>query len=329
MKKRVLSLWIAVIICIFALPGCKKNVGTSEDNAMKDEEEAEETEDSYLFGFSCITMENPYYITLEQALRETVEDRGHRLITKDPRMDADRQIEQINEMIEEGVDAVFLCPVSWEKITPALEKLKEADIRIINVDTEVKAVDYIDAYVGSDNKNAGVICAEDLIKKYPEGGKIVILESLSQNSVVDRITGFEEAIAGHGFEIVARADAHGDLNDAREAAADIFAKNDEITAVMCGNDPSALGALVAAHTAERKDFIIYGVDGSPDLKKELVKSDTLIRGTCGQSPINTGKDAAKVGIAILDGEDYEREIYEEVFFIDAENVEMYGADGWQ
>ncbi|MCI8637993.1 MAG: sugar ABC transporter substrate-binding protein [Coprococcus sp.] len=329
MKKRVMSLWIAVIFCILALPGCKKNVGTSEDNAMRNDEETEDIDGSYLFGFSCITMENPYYITLEQSLRETIEDRGHSLITKDPRLDADRQLEQLEEMIEEGVDAVFLCPVSWEKITPALEKLKEADVRIINVDTEVKAMDYVDAYVGSDNKNAGVICAQDLIKMYPDGGKIVILESLSQNSVIDRITGFEEAIAGQGFEIVARADVHGDLNDAREAASEIFKENEEITAVMCGNDPSALGALVAANTAKRKDLIIYGVDGSPDLKKELIKHDTLIRGTCGQSPISTGKDAAKIGIALLDGEDYERETYEEVFFIDAENVKMYGADGWQ
>lgn len=329
MKKRIVSLWIAIIFCSLIFAGCKKNVGTSEDNAMRSDEETEEGTNYYVFGFSCITMENPYYITLEQALREMVEEKGHRLITKDPRLDADRQLEQIDEMIEEGVDAVFLCPVSWDKITPALEKLQEADIRVVNVDTEVKAMDYVDAYVGSDNRSAGIICAQDLIKRYPEGGKVVILESLAQNSVIDRITGFEEAIAGQGFEIVARADAHGDLNDARVVAAQIFAENEEITAVMCGNDPTALGALVAAHTADRKDFIIYGVDGSPDLKKELLKSDTLIRGTCGQSPINTGKDAARVAIAILDGEEYERETYEEVFFIDAENVEMYGADGWQ
>ena len=41
------------------------------------------------------------------------------------------------------------------------------------------------------------------------------------------------------------------------------------------------------------------------------------------------KDAAKTAFAILNGEKYEEAIYEDVFFIDADNVEMYGADGWQ
>ena len=63
--------------------------------------------------------------------------------------------------------------------------------------------------------------------------------------------------------------------------------------------------------------------------QELLKPGSLIRGTSGQSPINIGKDAAKTAFAILNGEKYEEAIYEDVFFIDADNVEMYGADGWQ
>lgn len=330
MYKRIASVLLALMLCLGLLGGCKKNVGTSEDNAIKEEEEEEQGEvENYRFGFSCITMDNPYFITLEQALRETVEGEGHTMMTKNPADSIETQTAQIDEMIEAGIDAIFLCPVSWEEITPALERLEEAGIRIINIDSEVKETSYVDAYIGSDNKNAGFICGEDLLNESPDGGKIVILESPSQNSVNDRITGFEEAIADKGFEVVARADAQGDLNTARQEADKIFADNKDITAVMCGNDQIALGALVAAHTAGLEDVMIYGVDGSPDLKKELLKHNTLIRGTSGQSPINIGKKAAKIGIAILNGDDYEETTYEEVFFITSENVEMYGADGWQ
>ena len=190
-------------------------------------------------------------------------------------------------------------------------------------------MDYVDAFIGSNNYNAGYICGENLIKQCPEGGKVAILESPTQNSVNERITGFEEAIMDKGFEVVARMDTQGDLNLAREAANQIFAEHKDITAVMCGNDQIALGALVAARTEALHDIMIYGVDGSPDLKKELLKPGSLIRGTSGQSPINIGKDAAKTAFAILNGEKYEEAIYEDVFFIDADNVEMYGADGWQ
>ena len=44
---------------------------------------------------------------------------------------------------------------------------------------------------------------------------------------------------------------------------------------------------------------------------------------------NKGKDAVKVGLAILNGEDYEKNTYEPTFFINKDNVKMYGTDGWQ
>lgn len=68
MTKRLVSVLLALMLCVGLLGGCKKNVGTSEDNAIKEEDEEEQGEvESFQFGFSCITMDNPYFITLEQA----------------------------------------------------------------------------------------------------------------------------------------------------------------------------------------------------------------------------------------------------------------------
>ena len=138
MKKKIFSIFLVMVLCIGMTAGCKKNVGTSQDNALAEEDDdSKEEAKSYRFGFSCITMENPYYITLEQALREAVEAQGSTLVTKDPALNVDTQIEQIHQMIKDGLDAIFLCPVSRDAITPALEELKEADVKIINIDTEV------------------------------------------------------------------------------------------------------------------------------------------------------------------------------------------------
>ena len=65
------------------------------------------------------------------------------------------------------------------------------------------------------------------------------------------------------------------------------------------------------------------------IKKELKKPGNQIAGTAAQSPINMGKTAAEIGIDILEGKDYDTETFEEVFMIDADNVDMYGVDGWQ
>ena len=330
MKKKVMYSLFLVLFSLFLLAGCKKNVGTSEDNAVVDEEnQTEEISYDYTFGFTCIDMSNPYYDTLEKSIETELEKVGCSLMTRDPALNVETQIQQIQEMIDAGVDAVFLCPVDWEAIKPALEALDEADIPVINVDTQVKDTDLTAAYIGSDNKNAGAVCGENLKTQCPDGGKVVLLECPSQNSVNERITGFEEAIKNAGFEVVARADAGGTKESAKEKMAQILAENPQVDAVMCGNDQMALGALQAAKEAGKSSLKIYGVDGSPEMKSELTDEKSMIAGTGAQSPINVGKQAAKIGEAILNDEDYEKTTYIDTFFIGKDNVEMYGTNGWQ
>ena len=334
MKKRVIAVMAVILICILGMSGCKKHVGTPEDNAASGEETEESetgSQEKKLIGFSVIDMKNPYFITLENAAREVIEKKGYEFIAEDPGTDPTQQAVQIQEMIDKGICAIILSPVDWEKITPSLQALKEAGVRIINVDTQVREMDYVDAYIGSDNYSAGYICGEDLIEKCPEGGKIAILECPTQNSINDRITGFEEAIAkaAKGFEVVARADTTGEFERALEESEKMLKEHPDIVAIMCGNDQIAVGATTSVNVARAKEVLIYGVDGSPDIKKELQKQDTQIAGTAAQSPIHMGKNAAEIADCILTGQKFEKETYEEVFMINKDNVGMYGTDSWQ
>ena len=332
-RNRIVLLIALMLMCVFGFTACKKDVGAPEDNASAstDEEAEVEEDEGYLIGFSVIDMENPYFITLEGAVKAALDDEEYRLITKNPGTDPELQETQIQEMIDEGIDAIILTPVDWNKITTSLKALQEAGVKIINVDAQVKEMDYVDAYIGSDNYSAGYICGEDLIEQCPDGGKIAILECPTQNSINDRISGFEKAIsqATNGFEVVARADTGGEFEKALEAAQEIVEEYPDIVAIMCGNDQLAVGAKTAVNVAGLKDVVIYGVDGSPDIKKELVKKDNQIAGTAAQSPINIGKKAAEVTVNILNGDEYEKEYYEEVFMINQKNVDLYGVDGWQ
>ena len=335
MKKRVFAVLAVALICLSGISGCKKHVGTPEDNAASEEEKEEggetEKQEEKLIGFSVIDMKNPYFITLENAAREVAEKKGYEMLMEDPATDPTQQAVQIQEMIDKGISAIILSPVDWEKITPSLQALKEAGVRIINVDTQVREMEYVDAYIGSDNYSAGYICGEDLIEKCPEGGKIAILECPTQNSINDRITGFEEAIskAEKGFEVVARADTTGEFERALLESEKMLEEYPDIVAIMCGNDQIAVGATTSVNVARAKEVLIYGVDGSPDIKKELQKPDTQIAGTAAQSPIHMGQKAAEIADCILTGQKYEKETYEEVFMINKDNVGMYGVDGWQ
>ena len=243
MQKKILSIILCMILCILPLSGCKKNVGTPEDNAVSPEEEKQEETEVYTFGYTCTTMaDNPYFAVLEEAIREEVEKQGGQMITRDPKGDDTLQLEQINEMIEEGIDAIFLSPVNWETIQPGLDALREAGVKIINIDTEVKDLNLVDAYVGTDNKQAGYLCGEDVVQRFPEGGKVLILECPNTNSINERITGFEEAIADQGFEIVARENVNGSKEISMETTKRLLKQYPDVDVIMCGNDQTALGA---------------------------------------------------------------------------------------
>ena len=337
-RQKLVCIFSFILLISFCLSGCKQSVGTYEDNAVETDEEEKETdeeekEDILKIGFSVIDMENPYFLSLENAIKQELDQSGqeYELITKDPGGDASLQGTQILELLDEGIETIVLTPVDWEAISPSLLALSEAGVHIVNVDTQVKDMEYVDAYIGSDNYQAGVLCGEDLIEKCPEGGNVAILESPTQNSVNERISGFEETIAAaeSGFTVVAREDTNGSFETALDAMGKILSENQDLVAIMCGNDQLAVAAQTQVNVNNITDVLIYGVDGSPDIKKEFEKNTTQVAGTVAQSLIEMGTQTAKTALAIHNGETYEKEYYLDVFMINKDNVELYGVDGWQ
>jgi ribose transport system substrate-binding protein len=317
MKK--ISILLLTALLTFAVSACSDSDKASSSSSSKKH---------YVFGYTSMTQNNPYFQVVEKAIRKKVEANGDKLITTNPAMDQEKQINQIEDLISQGIDAIFLNPVDWEGIQPALVELKDAKIPIINFDAEVKDQSVVTAYVGSDNKNAGKVDGEDLVKRFPNGGKIVVLDSPTMNSVNDRISGFMEAIKGHNFDIVAQQDAKGDLQTAMNKTADILQAHSDVIAIMGGNDPTALGALAAAKTANKTDIAIYGVDGSPDAKAEIAKGGPFV-GTGAQSPITIGEKSVDVAIQALKGKKVDKRYPVKTFLINKDNVGQYGTDGWQ
>ncbi len=307
-------------VSLVACSSSKEMTGSSSDGKSDDEQ--------LVFGYTSMTQNNPFFIVLEKAIREEVEANGDKLITMNPAMDVSLQINQIEDMIAQGIDAIFLNPVDWEGIRPALAMLEEAGIPIINYDTEVKDFEYVTAYVGSDNKNAGRVAGEDLVKSFPDGGEIAILDSPTMNSINDRIAGFMEAIDGANFKVVAQQDGKGDLETSLQITEDILQAHPNIVAIMGGNDPSALGALAAVKAANKTDIAIYGVDGSPDAKAAIAEGGAF-KGSGAQSPISIGKESVKVAYKILNHEDYEKRTPVKTFLINADNIDEYGTEDWQ
>ncbi len=277
-------------------------------------------------GYTCMDGTNPFFIALEGAIREVVEANGDELISLDPQNSNEKQISLIEDLVSQGIAACFVNPVDRDGVIAGLDKLKEAGIPIFGFDTEVADMSYLVSYAGSDNYNAGYVCGLDLAEKLPEGGPIIVLDSPTMQSVVDRIDGFMAAIEGKGFEVVAQIDSMGNQELGNKNATDALTAHPDAVAIMGGNDPTALGAYAAVEAAA-SNALVYGVDGSPDIKALIAEGK--VTGTGAQSPVSIGKTIAEVYYKWLAGEEVEARYPIDTFMINADNVADFGTDGWQ
>ncbi|MDO4266057.1 MAG: sugar ABC transporter substrate-binding protein [Eubacteriales bacterium] len=294
-------------------------------------EAASGEEKHYKFGYTCMDGTNPFFVTIQDTMKELIEAKGDELIITDPGNDVTKQISQVEDMLSQNLDGLFMNPVDAEGIIPALDQAKEAGVPMIGFDTEVGDMSYLVSYTGSDNYNAGKVTGEDLVAKRPDGGDIIVLDSPTMQSVVDRTNGFLDAIEGHGFNIVAQQDAKGNLQEAMGIAEDLLQAHPDVVAIFGGNDPTALGALAAANAAgiQKGDCLIYGVDGSPDVKSELASGESLMEGTGAQSPVSIAEKAVEIMYDYMEGKEVDERYPVETFLITSDNVADYGTDGWQ
>ena len=267
---------------------------------------ADGVENQRRIGATYMTMNNTYFKVINQEIRYIVEEQGDVLITRDPALNLDKQIEEIYDFIDMKVDAIFINTVDWIGIKPALEDAKKAGIIIIAIDTDVYDENLIDCTILSDNYNAGVECAKDLMKNSEEAN-IILLEHTIAKSAIDRIKGFEDTIKNNNnYKIVARSNCDGQLETAMPVVENLLAKAPDANVIMALNDPSALGAIMALEQKNIKNIKVYGIDGSPDGKRMI--EDNRMTVTVAQSPKNIGRISAEKLYEIFKGNSIEKKI---------------------
>ncbi len=341
MKKSVVTgLTIAVAaLCLF---GCSNAVSTKAPETTKAEtaaadttvqnttaEETQGTESaSKTFGITY-WIESDFFKTVAESITEAAEADGNKTVVVDAQQDSTKQIQIIEDFIAQGVDAVFLNPVDRDAIEPALQKLKEANIPVINFDASVANLDLVDAYVATDNLQAGRLCGEAMVKDFPDGGKIAVLNYPANSAGLDREKGFLEAVDGKGFEIVATFDAEGTVEKGQNITSDILQAHPDIVAIFSINDQAGMGAY-AACTTTGANVAIYGVDGAPETKQVIAKEGSLYKMTAAQSPIKIGTNCYDVMKTILSGQKPASfQVDVPAFTIDSSNISEYLNAGWQ
>ncbi|WP_294577957.1 sugar ABC transporter substrate-binding protein [uncultured Thomasclavelia sp.] len=281
-----------------------------------------------MFGVTYMTMNNPFYEVINNELLKTIESNGDQLITLDPALDVEKQIDQIYYLIDMQVSGIFINPIDSTKIRPALKAAKEANIPVIIIDAPVDDPELVNCTIVSDNYDAGVQCARDMMTRMASA-KIVLLKHTAVKSAKDRIDGFLDTIASYPqYQVIDEGECEGQLELAMPLMQDILDKNTDVDVVMALNDPSALGALAALESKGRENVIVYGVDGTPDVKS-LINQSTMVAGTVAQSPISIGQIASEKMYQYLSGSKIEAEVVIPVTLINKNNISQYDETGWQ
>lgn len=69
-----------------------------------------EKKDTYKVGFAQTESNNPWRIAQTQSMQDEAKKRGHQLVYTDAAGSAAKQVADVNSMIAQGVDAIFLAP---------------------------------------------------------------------------------------------------------------------------------------------------------------------------------------------------------------------------
>lgn len=293
MKRRNLYTLILIItVAVIFAVGLSMLVLPQKDLSLH------QNEKKTIFGGVYMTLNNPFYQIIDTEMRSLIEANNGILLTRNPSLNAERQQEQILELVDLGAKAIFVNPVDVDNIAPALIKAREKNVKIIAIDTNFPDNNLADCTIVSDNYLAGMQCGQHLLA-HRSSAHIALLTHQQAMSAQERIDGFRNAIKDKSeFQVVATEDCLGQLELAMPAMEKILQEHPDVDVVMALNDPAAMGAVAALqHAGRLSGTSVYGVDGSPDAKGMITHG--AITATAGQEPRKIGILAVESAFRLL------------------------------
>ncbi|WP_342237867.1 substrate-binding domain-containing protein [Inquilinus sp. OTU3971] len=233
---------------------------------------------------------NPFFVVEEQAIVEAAAARNIRTVAFNAEQSLAKQIAQLRELGEAGVDAVIVDAVDSNGVLPGIHELRQKGIHVIAVNTGVADCD---ASVTTDNVLAGQLIGRFFSETVPEGGRLAIVGGNPVTAVSDRVIGFLSAIReAETLRVVDRVDANQTETGGYEAAKALLARNRKLDGIFAINDPTAIGVAAALRDAGLT-IPIASVDGSAAVAK-MIEDRKYIVATAAQSPASIGALAVEL-----------------------------------
>ena len=232
------------------------------------------------------SLANEFFLTMEKGARDHQARHAgdYDLIAngiKDE-LDVGRQVDLVEQMVAEKVDAIVLAPADSRALVAAAKRAADAGVVVVNIDNRLDAAVLAERglkvpFVGPDNRKGARLAGEHLARRLRAGDEVAIVEGLpTAENAVQRRLGFEDAARAAGLKIAASQPADWEMARANQVAAAQLSEHPAIKAVLCANDSMALGAVAAIKEAGRTgQVLVIGFDNISAVR-ELVREGRVV-----------------------------------------------------
>lgn len=278
-------------------------------------------------GYSPLTMEFDYFQFIEAGVKQIADQCKIEVVTADPRVDATKQVSDIESMVSGGVDSVAIYSVDPTAVLTAVDAAKAAGVKVI---AAVSVFEGSDVSVGISDHDfgyaQGVLAGPVLQERKPGQAtyKVAVLnaDSLGPN-LLDRKQGLLDGLKTTvtNFEVVADVEAWAE-DTALSAVETILQANPDLDLILTVNDPGSLGAASAVEAAG-KDLKTGTIVMGLGIDKRVLEGvlDGTFPGSVSPEPIATGRALAAVSLALSRGDTVPANVVVPVVTITTENAQ--------
>ena len=225
--------------------------------------------------------------------------------------DVARQIAQVQDLIQQEVDAIIIWPTNGEAVIPAVREAFKAGIPVIATNSNIAEAgfEFISSFSGPDNITQGSRSAEIMCTKFIDMGienEAQVLQISGQpgyTTAIERQKGFDDRLPEvcPGVTLVETQPGDWNREKSQTVMEAFLVKYDDIDGVYSGDDNMGVGALNAAKAAGREGIIFVGATNFAVGYEAMERGEYW--GSIYQSPVDDAEAALKTALDILAGED--------------------------
>lgn len=311
MRRSTTGVTVLALGAALALSAC------SPDGAGADNGEGTPT-----IGFVHPTLNNPYFVTQSEGANGAADEFGGEVINASGENNVATQVQQIEDFVSQGVDAIIVQAVDTQGVIAAVNEAVAAEIPVFTTGERLDGAD-VTAAIFFDNLESGALGGQWISDNYDDGNVLELQGILGTETATQKSEGFATGLKrganGDDFQIVASQPANYDRAEALTVTENVLQSKD-IDVVYASNDEMALGAAQAVDEAGLTgDVVIVGNDGT-DGAIEAIKSGELAATVATPAYIQ-GFIAVHAALHHLDGGGVPETISERSTIIDSSNVD--------